>query len=53
VLIADRMKEYNQVRPQSSLGCRTPAPEAQLKIVSGLASKNKVIEVMSLQGDGQ
>ena len=28
VLIADWRKEYNQVRPHSSLGYRPPAPEA-------------------------
>jgi len=30
VLIADWRKEYNQVRPHSSLGYRPPAPEARM-----------------------
>jgi putative transposase len=30
VLIADWRKEYNQVRPHSSLGYRPPAPEAKI-----------------------
>ena len=32
VLIADWRKEYNQVRPHSSLGYRPPAPEAKIPI---------------------
>ena len=30
VLIADWRKEYNQVRPHSSLGYRPPVPEAKI-----------------------
>ena len=32
VLIADWRKEYNQVRPHSSLGYRPPAPEAKILV---------------------
>ena len=32
VLIADWRKEYNQVRPHSSLGYRPPAPEAKMLV---------------------
>jgi putative transposase len=32
VLIADWRKEYNQVRPHSSLGYRPPAPEAKMPV---------------------
>ena len=32
VLIADWRKEYNQVRPHSSLGYRPPAPEAKIPV---------------------
>jgi transposase InsO family protein len=32
VLIADWRKEYNQVRPHSSLGYKPPAPEAKMLV---------------------
>ena len=32
VLIADWRKEYNQVRPHSSLGYRPPAPQAKMPV---------------------
>ena len=32
VLIADWRREYNQVRPHSSLGYRPPAPEARIPV---------------------
>jgi len=32
VLIADWRREYNQVRPHSSLGYRPPAPEAKIPV---------------------
>jgi transposase InsO family protein len=33
VLISDWRKEYNQVRPHSSLGYRPPAPEAKMLVI--------------------
>jgi len=32
VLIEERRKEYNQVRPHSALGYRPPAPEAMMVV---------------------
>ncbi len=44
VLIADWRREYNQVRPHSSLGYRSPAPEAKIPVTLTLfASSNTLI----------
>ena len=32
ILIEKRRREYNQVRPRSSLGYRPPAPEARMPV---------------------
>jgi transposase InsO family protein len=36
VLIADWRKEYNQIRPHSSLHYRPPAPEAKMSVTLAL-----------------
>ena len=33
VLIEQRRREYNQAHPHSSLGYRTPAPEARIPVI--------------------
>jgi transposase InsO family protein len=42
VLIENWRKEYNHIRPHSSLGYRPPAPEAML-------GKNPLIEKLTLE----
>jgi transposase InsO family protein len=32
ILIEQRRREYNQIRPHSSLGYRPPAPEAKIQV---------------------